>query len=106
MKAWYVKTLGATPGRRGSFEAADLPGVNLSWSRSADPVSATKGRVLDHIGFEVSGLEAFCKNLERQGMRLETPYTKVPALNLAVAFFVDPWGTLIELTEGLNTLRR
>jgi len=26
----------------------------------------------------------------------------VPAINTAIAFITDPWGTYIELTEGLN----
>ena len=30
MKAWYVDMFGAAPGMRGSFQAADLPGVNLT----------------------------------------------------------------------------
>ncbi len=33
---------------------------------------------------------------------LDQPYTKVAALNIAIAFISDPWGTYIELTEGLN----
>jgi hypothetical protein len=35
------------------------------------------------------------------GIKLERAYTKVAALNLAIAFIKDPWGTNIELTEGL-----
>ena len=58
-KAWYTKYLGATPGMRGSFEAADLPGVNLTFSPAQGEVVGTEGRVLDHIGFEIDGLEAF-----------------------------------------------
>jgi len=102
MKAWYVKVFGATPGTRGPFEAADLPGVNLSFSPAPAPVVGTRGRVVDHIGFEVKDLEAFCRKLERLGITLERPYTKVPALNIAIAFIADPWGTSIELTEGLD----
>ena len=41
MKAWYVKTFNAIPGMRGAFEAADLPGVNLTYSPSADPLEGT-----------------------------------------------------------------
>jgi hypothetical protein len=26
----------------------------------------------------------------------------VPALDIAIAFITDPWGTYIELTEGLD----
>jgi catechol 2,3-dioxygenase-like lactoylglutathione lyase family enzyme len=101
MKAWYVKVFGAKPSTRGIFEAADLPGVNLSFS-PATGVVGTRGRVLDHIGFEVRDLEAFCKKLEGMGITLDRPYTKVPALNIAIAFIQDPWGSYIELTEGLD----
>ena len=102
MKAWYVKTFSAKPGKRGSFEAADLPGVNLTFSPSRDPLSGTRGRALDHIGFEVQDLEAFCKKLEGLGIKLDRPYSKIAALNIAIAFITDPWGTYIELTEGLD----
>jgi catechol 2,3-dioxygenase-like lactoylglutathione lyase family enzyme len=103
-KAWYVKTFGAKPGRRGKFEAADLPGVNLSFTKSETPVVGTKGRALDHIGFEVKDLEAFCRKLEASGVKFDKPYRKIPALGLSIAFFTDPWGTYIELTEGLSRL--
>ena len=43
------------------IEAGDLPGVNLSFSGTRTPVVATKGRSLDHIGFDVRNLEAFTK---------------------------------------------
>ncbi|MFN8059972.1 MAG: VOC family protein [Vicinamibacterales bacterium] len=104
MQAWYVKTFGAKAGKRGSFDAADLPGVNLTFSPTTDTVVGTKGRALDHIGFEVRGLEAFCKQLEANGVTLDRPYTKVPALGVSIAFFTDPWGTYIELTEGLAAI--
>jgi catechol 2,3-dioxygenase-like lactoylglutathione lyase family enzyme len=100
-KAWYVKTFGAKPGKRGAAEAADLPGVNLTFALAKDPVVGTKGRSLDHIGFEVRNLEQFCKNLEAAGIKLDQPYRKLPNSNTAIAFFTDPWGTYIELTEGL-----
>ena len=58
-KAWYVKTFNAVPGMRGSFQAADVPGANLTFSSSNTPLEGTRGRSLDHIGFEVQNLEAF-----------------------------------------------
>ena len=105
MKAWYVKVFGARAGMRGSFQAADLPGVNLTFSPSPEAVVGTQGRALDHIGFEVEGLEAFCKKLESMGIKLERPYTPVPALNIGIAFIRDPWGTYIELTDGLDKVQ-
>ena len=102
MKAWYVKTFNAVPGMRGAFEAADLPGVNLTYSSSDQTPVGTRGRSLDHIGFEVENLEAFCRQLEAQGVTFDRPYTEVAELNLAIAFFTDPFGTYIGLTEGLD----
>ncbi len=101
-RAWYVKTFGAIPGKRDVFEAADIPGINLSFSGSKTQLVGTKGRALDHIGFEVKNLEAFCKKLDAAGVKFDRPFTKVPAIGLSLAFITDPWGTLIELTEGLD----
>ena len=64
----------------------------------------TRGHVLDHIGFEVKNLEAFCKKLESEGVNRSAIPT-VPALNIAIAFIYDPWGTYIELTEGLDKVQ-
>lgn len=99
-RAWYVKTFGAIPGKRDVFEAADVPGANLSFSASKTKLAPTKGRVLDHIGFEVKNLEAFCKKLESQGVKFDRPFTNRPDLGISLAFIYDPWGTYIELTEG------
>ncbi len=102
MQAWYVDTFGAARGMRGAFQEADLPGVNLTFSGSAETPAGTQGTVLDHIGFEVDGLEAFCRELEAKGIVFDRPYTEIAALNLGIAFFTDPFGTYIELTEGLD----
>jgi catechol 2,3-dioxygenase-like lactoylglutathione lyase family enzyme len=104
MKKWYVDTFGAEPGQRGGMEAAQLPGVNLTFVPANGEVVGTKGRSLDHIGFEVDGLKAFCETLEKRGVHFDRPYTEVPQLGIAIAFFTDPWGTYIELTEGLDEL--
>lgn len=103
IKAWYAKTFGAKPGKRGDNEADDVPGANLTFSKSADQTAATKGRVLDHIGFEIKNLEAFCKKLEASGVKFDRPYGKSPS-GLGLAFFTDPWGTYIEVNEGLDKL--
>ena len=33
-------------------------------------------RMLDHIGFEIAGLQAFCKRLASLGVTFDAPYTK------------------------------
>lgn len=105
MRAWYAKTFGAVPGMRSRFKAADLPGVNLSWNPSDKPLAATKGRALDHIGFEVRDLKGFAKRLEAAGVKLDMPVTERPDLGLSIAFLTDAWGCRIELTEGLDKVR-
>jgi len=106
MKAWYVEVFGAKPGMRGVFQTADLPEINLSWTPAPAGVVGTEGRVLDRIGFEVNDLEPFCRKLAGMGIALERPYGRVAALDIASAFTRDPWGTGIELTEGLVVASR
>ncbi len=102
-RSWYTKLTGGRPGERGAFFAVFLPGGEVDFRKAPAAEAATKGRTLDHIGFEVKGLEAFCKKLEAQGFKLESPYREVPQLGgLKIAFLVDPEGTRIELTEGFG----
>jgi len=103
LRDWYAKNFGATVKKRGQHDAADIPGMNLTFGISKNPPTiGTKGRSIDHIGFEVKNLEAFCKKLEANGVKLDSPYRKVPAAGIAIAFLTDPFGTYVELTEGLD----
>jgi predicted enzyme related to lactoylglutathione lyase len=107
MQAWYMQTFGASATQSGNpaaFISAGLPGLGMNFSPATGTMAATQGRALDHIGFEVKGLEAFVKKLEGQGVKLASPYRQVPALGIAIAFITDPWGTYIELTEGLDKI--
>ena len=52
----------------------------------------------------MKNLEAFTKKLEADGIPLTVSYRTIPALNIAIAFIQDPWGTNIELTEGLAAI--
>ena len=101
LRAWYVKTFGATSTPRGNGTVTSVPGSEFSFRKTDKPQAPTKGRSLDHIGFEVKGLEAFCRKLQAEGVTFETPYRDLPRLEIKIAFLVDPAGTRIELTEGL-----
>ena len=109
MQQWYMKAFNATlrPGQTDFFIGADLPGVGymlnfFRWEPSENQ-TGTAGRAVDHIGFEVKDLQAFCNQLEAKGIKLTTPYRKVPEMNnIGMASLVDPWGTVLELTEGLR----
>ena len=101
-QAWYIKTFGARPGTGDTPDSIVIPGATLTFSK-ADSPAPSAGRAIDHIGFEVKGLEAFCQKLTDSGIKLDSPYRSVPQLKLSLAFLTDPWGTRIELTEGLAT---
>src|SRR5688500_9679905 len=102
-KEWYAAHFGGVRGKRWRYEAVDLPGINMNISGVDAAQAPTRGRMLDHIGFEVRNLEAFCKELEAAGIKLDRPYGKLPS-GFGLAFLTDPWGTYIELTEGLRDL--
>jgi catechol 2,3-dioxygenase-like lactoylglutathione lyase family enzyme len=101
LRAWYVKTFGAKAGTRGAFLAAMIPGGEVDFRKADQPGAPTKGRSLDHIGFEVKNLEAFCQKLQADGITMEMAYRDIPQIALKIAFLTDPDGTRIELTEGL-----
>ena len=102
VSAWYAKTFGAAISKSAKPRAATLPGLTMVFGLAKEKPAGTQGRVLDHIGFEVAHLEAFCADLQSKGVKLDRPFTKVPTADLAIAFLTDPWGTYIELTEGLS----
>ena len=77
MQTWYVKTFGAVPGMRAQFQAADLPGINLSFSPAPATPVPTAGRALDSIGFEVSDLPDFIKKINAAGYKIVRPYAKI-----------------------------
>jgi catechol 2,3-dioxygenase-like lactoylglutathione lyase family enzyme len=114
MQAWYAKVFGAKPGQRPCvaciskprmIDTDDLPGVNLSFSAGAATLAGTKGRSLDHIGFDVVDLKAFARRLDAMGLKLDSPVRQPLNSRVKIAFLTDPWGTYIELTEGLEAKR-
>jgi catechol 2,3-dioxygenase-like lactoylglutathione lyase family enzyme len=122
-REWYIKAFGGEEGqRRKGLKGAKIPGGFVDFlgaggaggkgkGKAADAgtapppaLAASKGRVLDHIGFEVKDLKAFTERLITGGQKLDVAYTDASAkLGLKIAFITDPYGTYIELTEGLNT---
>ena len=104
-QSWYIKMFGATAGTRGRFKTGNLPGVEITFGVAAKPLVGSQGYAIDHLGFEVNNLEEFCKQLEAKGAKFDRPFRSVPQIGLNIAFLTDPWGTYIELTEGLSKLK-
>ena len=103
-QGWYATMFGGVPGMRWRYDAVDVPGINFNFSYNPDAGGApTRGRMLDHIGFEVENLEQFCRDLEAGGVTFDAPYRR-SSEGIGYAFLTDPWGTSIVLTEGLRGL--
>jgi len=102
-QAWYDKNFGATAGKRANFDTSNIPGAELTMSKAEMPQASTKGRVLDHIGFEVKDIHEAVKRLEAAGIKFDGGIRTSPnASKLQIAFLMDPWGTYIELSQGLT----
>jgi catechol 2,3-dioxygenase-like lactoylglutathione lyase family enzyme len=97
-QAWYVKTFGGKAGTRGNAAVVDIPGVQLRFAKSDTPQAPTKGRALDHIGFDVKDHPAFVAKIEAEGIKLDQPVRGNPGANI-ITYITDPWGTRIEIIQ-------
>jgi len=101
---WYTEVFGLRIRPRGRIESTtDVPGMNMSFGAgSVDEPAGTQGRSLDHIGFEVDDLEAFCERLAAMGIEFDVEYHENDSTQMKSAYLTDPAGTYIELTEGYD----
>ena len=101
---WYSEVFNLRIRPRGRIQTTtDVPGMNMSFAGSDVPTEPTRGRSLDHIGFEVDDLEGVLREAEGEGQSSSTSSTaRARAVELKSAFLTDPAGTYIELTEGYD----
>ena len=97
-QAWYAKTFGGRTGTRNDQPIVDLPGVQIRFATADTKQAPTRGRVLDHIGFDVKDHAAFVKKLEAEGIKLDEPVRKSPT-GSTITYITDPWGTRIEIVQ-------
>src|SRR2546428_6262898 len=97
-QAWYAKTFGGKAGTRNNAPVVDLPGVQIRFAKADAKQAPTRGRVLDHIGFDVKDHQAFVKQIEAEGIKLDEPVRKSPT-GSTITYITDPWGTRIEIVE-------
>ena len=64
----------------------------------------TKGRSVDHIGFEVIDIDSFVARLRTAGVNTDGEIrSSANASGLRIVYITDPWGTEIEITQGLKS---
>ena len=99
---WYVQNFGAIAGKRAAFETANVPGTEITMGKADAPQAPTKGRSVDHMGFEVKNIDAFVAKLQAAGIKTDAAIrNSTNASGLRIVYVTDPWGTEIEITEGL-----
>jgi catechol-2,3-dioxygenase len=105
-QAWYIDVFGGVAasrasGKGGQYPLAKLPGAEFAFTKTDTLQIPTKGRALDHIGFDVKTLDNFVQRLAAKGVQIEYPVRPSSNdKNVRVTHITDPWGTRIELTEG------
>jgi len=98
-QAWYAKTFGGKAGVRNMQPVVDIPGVQIRFAKADAKQAATRGRVLDHIGFDVKDHPAFVKKITAEGIKLDEGPRTNPQGGNTIAYITDPWGTRIELVQ-------
>jgi catechol 2,3-dioxygenase-like lactoylglutathione lyase family enzyme len=101
---WYIEHFGATAGKRNAFDTANVPGTEITLGKVDTAQAPTKGRSVDHMGFEVSNIDEFVRKLQAAGIKTDGAIrNSTNAAGLRIVYVTDPWGTEIEITQGLRT---
>jgi hypothetical protein len=107
VSAWYEKWFSAKLGRIGGDIVGDIPGARIVFRETKDPIAPTKGHSLGLLGFEVKDIQSFVKKYLEAGGKFDgngTIARSEPA-NLSVIQLTDPWGTSIEVSQGLAAVK-
>jgi hypothetical protein len=81
-----------------------VPGTEITLGKVDAAQAPTKGRSVDHMGFEVSNIDEFVKKLKAAGIKTDGDIrNSTNAAGLRIVYVTDPWGTEIEITQGLRT---
>lgn len=102
VSAWYAKWFGAELSQTGGETVANIPGARIVFHETEDPIAPTRGHSVGLIGFEVRDLEEFVARYQASGAELDGNILTNAAANLSVVQLTDPWGTSIEVSQGLD----
>jgi len=105
VSAWYAKWFGAKISTRGGETIGEIPGARIVFRLTKDPIAPTKGHSLGLLGFEVKDLQDFVKRYQDAGGKLDNMILTSQTANLSVVQLTDPWGTSIEVSQGLKAVK-
>ena len=117
-KKFFVDTLGGTVVKLGANqqEIVKFPNVLIFFRPMQAPTGGTRGTTVNHIGFSVPNLRPVVDRIKASGFQMitrsEVAATQEVKDDIAaispttsIAFIKDPWGTNIEMTEGLADIK-
>lgn len=104
---WYAKWFGAKLSRSGGETIGEIPGARIVFHETKEPIAPLKGHSLALLGFEVKDLADFVKRYEDAGGKFDGTgkIAVATAANLSVIQLTDPWGTSIEVSQGLKAVK-
>jgi hypothetical protein len=105
VSAWYAKWFGAKISKSGGETIGEIPGARIVFHETKETIAPTKGHSLGLLGFEVKDLQDFVKRYQASGAKLDSNVATAAAANLSVVQLTDPWGTSIEVSQGLNAVK-
>jgi len=95
---WYARVFGGEKAMRNDAPVVNLPGVQMRFADDPEVQAPTRGRILDHIGFDVKDHQAFVARLGELGIALDEPPRRSTSGGW-ITYITDPWGTRIEIVE-------
>ena len=105
VSAWYAKWFGARISRSGQDTIGEIPGARIVFRETKEPIAPTRGHSVGLLGFEVKDLQEFVKKYQDSGAKLDGNVATNAAAQLSVVQLTDPWGTSIEVSQGLNAVK-
>jgi predicted enzyme related to lactoylglutathione lyase len=105
VSAWYAKWFGAKISKSGSDTIGEIPGARIVFRVTKDPIAPMRGHSFGLLGFEVKDLQEFVKRYQDAGGKLDGQIATANAAKLSVVQLTDPWGTSIEVSQGLNAVK-
>jgi len=100
--AW---TVGAQPLAPSVDAIGEIPGARIVFHETKDPIAPAKGHSLAQLDFEANDLQSYGKKYQDAGGKLDSAVTTSAAANLSIIRFTDPWGTSIEVSQGLAAVK-
>jgi hypothetical protein len=105
VSAWYAKWFGAKVSRSGKDTIGEIPGARIVFHETKEKIEPTRGHSVGLLGFEVQDLQDFVKRYQDSGAKLDGNVATNAAAKLSVVQLTDPWGTSIEVSQGLAAVK-